>query len=359
MTAHLLIEDFSLVFRTRHGTVRALEDVSLSVERGEIVGVVGESGSGKSVLAYAVMGLQDAAARVQGGRIMFGGLDMLAASESALADVRGRELAMIFQSPRTALNPIRKVGRQIEDILREHANLPRRELRHHAIAALARVRIPDPERRYEAYPFELSGGMCQRVMIAMALACSPFLLIADEPTTGLDVTTQAVIMDLIRDMSRDAHMSTLLITHDLGLAGEYCDRIAVMHAGPSCRGRADRGIAEPAGTSVYAPASGLDADAALDHRGAGLDPGAVARSAPRPAALPLQRPLRSPCARMRREAPALDVAERNPPSALPEFRCGKRRCERRHSPCTILGEACSWRRPSGRRSTSCGIGADG
>jgi peptide/nickel transport system ATP-binding protein len=231
LTAHLLIEDFSLVFRTRHGTVRALEDVSLAVERGEIVGVVGESGSGKSVLAYAVMGLQDAAARVQGGRIMFGGLDMLAASESALADVRGRELAMIFQSPRTALNPIRKVGRQIEDILREHANLPRRELRHHAIAALARVRIPDPERRYEAYPFELSGGMCQRVMIAMALACSPFLLIADEPTTGLDVTTQAVIMDLIRDMSRDTHMSTLLITHDLGLAGEYCDRIAVMHAG--------------------------------------------------------------------------------------------------------------------------------
>jgi peptide/nickel transport system ATP-binding protein len=231
LTAHLLVEDFSLVFRTRHGTVRALEDVSLAVERGEIVGVVGESGSGKSVLAYAVMGLQDAAARVQGGRIMFGGLDMLAASESALADVRGRELAMIFQSPRTALNPIRKVGRQIEDILREHANLPRRELRHHAIAALARVRIPDPERRYEAYPFELSGGMCQRVMIAMALACSPFLLIADEPTTGLDVTTQAVIMDLIRDMSRDTHMSTLLITHDLGLAGEYCDRIAVMHAG--------------------------------------------------------------------------------------------------------------------------------
>jgi peptide/nickel transport system ATP-binding protein len=231
LTVQLLIEDFSLVFRTRHGTVRALEDVSLSIGRGEIVGVVGESGSGKSVLAYAVMGLQDAAARVQGGRILFSGLDMLATSEKALADVRGRELAMIFQSPRTALNPIRKVGRQIEDILRQHANLPGRELRRHAVAALARVRVPDPEQRYEAYPFELSGGMCQRVMIAMALACSPSLLIADEPTTGLDVTTQAVIMDLIRDMSRDARMSTLLITHDLGLAGEYCDRIAVMHAG--------------------------------------------------------------------------------------------------------------------------------
>jgi peptide/nickel transport system ATP-binding protein len=231
MTAQLQIDEFSLVFRTRHGTVRALEDVSLTVERGEILGVVGESGSGKSVLAYAVMGLQDPAAQVQGGRIVFGGLDMLAASEQARADVRGRELAMIFQSPRTALNPIRKVGKQIEDILRQHANVPSGELRRHAIAALARVRIPDPERRYHAYPFELSGGMCQRVMIAMALACSPFLLIADEPTTGLDVTTQAVIMDLIRDLSHSARMSTLLITHDLGLAGEYCDRIAVMHAG--------------------------------------------------------------------------------------------------------------------------------
>jgi peptide/nickel transport system ATP-binding protein len=231
MTAQLLIEDFSLVFRTRHGMVRALEDVSLSVERGEIVGVVGESGSGKSVMAYAVMGLQDPAAQVQGGRIMFGGLDMLAASEQTLVEIRGRELAMIFQSPRTALNPIRKVGRQIEDILRQHTTLRSGQLRKNAIEALARVRIPDPEQRCGAYPFELSGGMCQRVMIAMALACSPSLLIADEPTTGLDVTTQAVIMDLIRKMSRDARMSTLLITHDLGLAGEYCDRIAVMHAG--------------------------------------------------------------------------------------------------------------------------------
>jgi peptide/nickel transport system ATP-binding protein len=231
MTAQLTVESLSLVFRTRHGTVRALEDVSLSVERGEIVGVVGESGSGKSVLAYTVMGLNDPAAQIQGGGISFGGLDMLAAEPELLAKTRGREIAMIFQSPRTALNPIRKVGKQIEDILRRHAAIRSSDLKSAAVAALSRVRIPDPERRYEAYPFELSGGMCQRVMIAMALACSPFLLIADEPTTGLDVTTQAVIMDLIRDMSRKERMSTLLITHDLGLAGEYCDRIAVMHAG--------------------------------------------------------------------------------------------------------------------------------
>jgi peptide/nickel transport system ATP-binding protein len=221
----------SLEFHTRHGTVRALEDVALSVERGEIVGVVGESGSGKSVMAYAVMGLNDRAARIKSGRLVFGGLDVLAATGDELAAIRGREVAMIFQSPRTALNPIRKVGRQIEDILARHMALRSTDLKANAVKALARVRIPDPERRYDAYPFELSGGMCQRVMIAMALACSPSLLIADEPTTGLDVTTQAVIMDLIRDMSRSAKMSTLLITHDLGLAGEYCDRIVVMHAG--------------------------------------------------------------------------------------------------------------------------------
>jgi peptide/nickel transport system ATP-binding protein len=229
--AQLEIENLSVEFRTRHGVVQALEGVTLSVARGEIVGVVGESGSGKSVTAYTVMGLNDEAAEITNGRITMAGIDLLAAKPEALRELRGREMAMIFQSPRTALNPILKVGKQIEDVLLEHANLPRRELKQAAISALARVRIPDPERRAEAYPFELSGGMCQRVMIAMALACTPSVLIADEPTTGLDVTTQAVIMDLIRDMSHDTRMSTLLITHDLGLAGEYCDKIAVMHAG--------------------------------------------------------------------------------------------------------------------------------
>ena len=231
MSALLQVDALTLEFRTRHGTVKALQDVSLDVQRGEIVGVVGESGSGKSVMAYTVMGLHDPAARIEGGRVAFGGTDLLACTQSELGEIRGREMAMIFQSPRTALNPIRQVGLQIQDVLRRHAALRGEDLPRAAIQALERVRIPDAARRVHAYPFELSGGMCQRVMIAMALACSPRLLIADEPTTGLDVTTQAVIMDLVRDLSRSNGMSTLLITHDLGLAGEYCDRIAVMHAG--------------------------------------------------------------------------------------------------------------------------------
>ncbi|MCB8876805.1 ABC transporter ATP-binding protein [Acidisoma silvae] len=227
----LTVDDLVLDFRTRSGTVHVLDGISLTLERGEILGIVGESGSGKSVLAYAMMGLLDPAARVPRGGIRFAGRNMLTESERALAETRGREIAMIFQSPRTALNPIRRVGTQVQDVLLRHANVSKKEARTRAIEALARVRIPDPERRFDAYPFELSGGLCQRVMIAMAMACNPYLLIADEPTTGLDVTTQAVVMDLIRDQVRSANASVVLITHDLALAGEYCDRIAVIHAG--------------------------------------------------------------------------------------------------------------------------------
>ncbi|HEU0202232.1 MAG TPA: ABC transporter ATP-binding protein [Burkholderiaceae bacterium] len=225
------VRDFSLEFRTRSGTVRALERVNVRIEKGEIVGLVGESGSGKSVLSYAMLGISDRAAKISGGTANFGGMDLLNATPKELADLRGREISMIFQSPRTALNPIRSVGHQIEDVLRRHAAVRSEDLRARAIQALREVAISDPERRYSAYPFELSGGMCQRVMIAVALACRPQLLIADEPTTGLDVTTQAEVMNLIVALARDHHMATLFITHDLGLAAEYCDRIVVMHAG--------------------------------------------------------------------------------------------------------------------------------
>ncbi len=235
----LAVHDFSLEFRTRSGTVHALDHVGLQVHKGEIVGLVGESGSGKSVLCYAMLGISDAAARVTGGTATFGGIDLLGAGEDALADLRGREISMIFQSPRTALNPIRPVGRQIEDVLRRHAVHVKgsdggdlgRAMRERAIQALREVAIADPERRAAAYPFELSGGMCQRVMIAIALACRPSLLIADEPTTGLDVTTQAAVMDLITALARERQMATVFITHDLALAADHCDRIVVMHAG--------------------------------------------------------------------------------------------------------------------------------
>ena len=227
----LIVEDLCVEFRTREGVVQALDRVGFTVARGETVGIVGESGSGKSVTALAIMGILHPAARVTAGRAVFGGLDLLAASERQRQEYRGRELSMIFQNPRTALNPIRTVGRQISDVLLRHANVSRSKVKTRAVELLARVQIPDAERRFDAYPFELSGGMCQRVMIALAIACAPALIIADEPTTGLDVTTQAGILDLLDELRTTTRTATILITHDLGLAAERCDRIVVMHAG--------------------------------------------------------------------------------------------------------------------------------
>ncbi|MFO0460820.1 MAG: ABC transporter ATP-binding protein [Burkholderiales bacterium] len=227
----LSIDDVSLEFRTRSGTVRALQHVGLAIARGEIVGLVGESGSGKSVLCYALLGLSDRAARITSGSIRFDGIDLRAASERELQDLRGREIGMVFQNPRAALNPIRSIGRQLEDVLQRHHAIRAQDLRERAVACLREVAIADPERRFDAYPFELSGGMCQRVMIALAMSSRPRLLIADEPTTGLDVTTQAAVLALIRERARADRVATLLITHDLALAADFCDRIVVMHAG--------------------------------------------------------------------------------------------------------------------------------
>lgn len=248
MSALLEVTGFGLEFRTRSGTVRALEGIDLQIRKGEIVGLVGESGSGKSVLSYALLGISDRAARVTGGSALFAGMDLLQLDEAALADLRGREISMIFQSPRTALNPIRTIGRQIEDVLRRHAVARGadlgRSLRERAVQALREVAIADPERRHGAYPFELSGGMCQRVLIALALACRPSLLIADEPTTGLDVTTQAAVMDLITTLAHERQMATLFITHDLALAADHCDRIVVMHAGHAVEAAPSRALFE-------------------------------------------------------------------------------------------------------------------
>jgi peptide/nickel transport system ATP-binding protein len=232
VTAPLLrIDDLTLEFRTRGGTVRALDRVGLTLAEGETVGVVGESGSGKSVMAHAVMGLTDRAGRITGGGVEWRGRRIERLPERALRRLRGPEMAMVFQNPRTALNPIRTVGRQLTDVIRAHRPVGRAEAAAEAVAMLRAVRITDPEARMGAYPFELSGGMCQRVMIALALACAPRLVIADEPTTGLDVTTQAVIMDLLAGLAADRGMAALFITHDLALAAEHCDRIVVMHAG--------------------------------------------------------------------------------------------------------------------------------
>jgi peptide/nickel transport system ATP-binding protein len=225
------IRDLTVEFATRRGTVTALHNVDISVGRGETLGIVGESGSGKSVTSYAVMRILDRAGRIAEGGIAFSGIDLHGASEAEMADMRGREMSMIFQNPRAALNPIRKVGHQIEDVLLRHIQAVPANAREKAIDILRQVRIARPEERYHAYPFELSGGMCQRIVIAIALACRPQLLIADEPTTGLDVTTQKAVMELVVELTRARGMSTILITHDLGLAAAYCDRVTVMQKG--------------------------------------------------------------------------------------------------------------------------------
>jgi peptide/nickel transport system ATP-binding protein len=232
MTEPLLtIDDLKVTFSTRNGLVEALKGVSLSLDAGETLGIVGESGSGKSVTAFSVMQLLDRAGKITAGRITFRGQDITRASRSMLQPLRGAAMSMIFQNPRAALNPIRTVGLQIADVLRAHEALSAREARAKALKLLEAVLIRDPEERLDAYPHELSGGMCQRVMIAMAIACEPALLIADEPTTGLDVTTQKTVMDLLAEITARRGMAMILITHDLGLAAQYCQRVAVMEQG--------------------------------------------------------------------------------------------------------------------------------
>jgi peptide/nickel transport system ATP-binding protein len=234
--ALLDIADLRVAFATRHGTVEALRGVTLTAAPGETLGVVGESGSGKSVTALAAMGLLERSARITGGRIAFRGRDITGASRRVLRPLRGGAMSMIFQNPRAALNPVRRIGLQIADALRAHLDLTAAEARKRAVELLAAVQIREPEQRAEAYPHELSGGMCQRVMIAIAIACGPDLLIADEPTTGLDVTTQKTVMDLLVGLVHRRGMAMVLITHDLGLAARYCQRIAVMEAGRAIEG---------------------------------------------------------------------------------------------------------------------------
>lgn len=229
---HLLeVTNLQTHFPTRAGLVRAVDGVSFYLDRGELLGLVGESGCGKSITALSLMRLIAPPGKIVGGEIIFDGKNLLTLSDSEMRQMRGDDIGMIFQDPMTSLNPVFTVGEQIAEALRLHRKLSRKEARLAAIEAMREVSIPDPSRRANDYPHQLSGGMRQRVMIAMALACNPKLLIADEPTTALDVTIQAQILELLDDLRRQRELSVLLITHDLGVVAEVADRVAVMYTG--------------------------------------------------------------------------------------------------------------------------------
>ncbi len=227
----LEVKDLEVSFFTYAGEVKAVRGVSYDLKPGEILGIVGESGSGKSVSSYALMGIIPEPGKVVGGSICFNGKDITKMSEKELRTIRGKEIGMIFQDPMTSLNPVFTIGNQIEETLKKHTKLSSEERKNRIIELLTLVGINQPEKRMKQYPHEFSGGMRQRVMIAMALACNPKVLIADEPTTALDVTIQAQIVDLLKDLKNKIDMSIIFITHDLGVIADICDKVAVMYAG--------------------------------------------------------------------------------------------------------------------------------
>ena len=227
----LEVQGLRTSFYTRDGVVRAVDGIDFHVDRGEIMGLVGESGCGKSVTSLSIMRLVANPGRIENGQVMFDGQDLLKLSPDAMRRIRGDRISMIFQQPQSSLNPVWDVGKQIAEVLEIHRGMRKGPARERALELLRMVGIPDPARRLKAFPHEMSGGMAQRVMIAMALACEPELLIADEPTTALDVTIQAQILDLMRNLRDETGTAIILITHDLGVVAEMCDRVAVMYAG--------------------------------------------------------------------------------------------------------------------------------
>ncbi len=232
----LTIQNLQTYFETSSGVVKAVDDVSLSINAGEVLGLVGESGSGKSVMAMSILRLiPEPPGRIVGGSILWNGsgssVDLLRLNKPALRQIRGKEIAMIFQEPMTALNPVMTIGRQVAEVFEEHTTLTAAQIRTDCLELLHMVGIPSPQERIDSYPHELSGGQRQRVMIAMAIACKPKLLIADEPTTALDVTIQAQILALLQDLQKQTGMAMLFITHDLGVVAQIADHIVVMHDG--------------------------------------------------------------------------------------------------------------------------------
>jgi len=229
--ALLEIQNLATAFPTEIGSARAVDDVTLSVDKGKVLGIVGESGCGKSITSLSILRLVPPPGKIIGGKIMLDGTNLLELSETQMRSVRGNKIALIPQDPMTSLNPVYTVGAQIMEAIELHQNVPKKVARQKAIEVLDRVRIPEARTRVDDYPHQFSGGMRQRVMIAMALACEPQLLIADEPTTALDVTVQAQILDLLREIQSQQGTAIVLITHDLGVVAEMCDTVAVMYAG--------------------------------------------------------------------------------------------------------------------------------
>jgi len=227
----LQIKDLRTSFFIDRGEVKAVDGVTLDVPKGKTLGVVGESGCGKSVMALSILQLLEEPGKIVGGEILFNNVNLLQKSEKEMRDIRGNNISMIFQEPMTSLNPVYTIGEQISESYRVHQNMGKKDAYQKSLEMLRLVGIPSPEKRLHQYPYELSGGMRQRVMIAMALACRPDLLVADEPTTALDVTIQAQILELIKDLQTKLHMSVIIITHDLGIVAETCDRVAVMYCG--------------------------------------------------------------------------------------------------------------------------------
>jgi oligopeptide/dipeptide ABC transporter ATP-binding protein len=225
------IQNLSTVFDTEFGAAKAVDDLSISIEKGKVLGIVGESGCGKSITSLSVLRLIPPPGRVTAGKVIFDGQNLLDLPESKMRDIRGNRIALIPQDPMTSLNPVYTIGHQIIEAIELHQKVSHKEARNRAIEVLDRVRIPQSKNRIDDYPHQFSGGMRQRVMIAMALSCQPDLLIADEPTTALDVTVQAQILDLLRSIQKEQHMAIMLITHDLGVVAEMCDSVGVMYAG--------------------------------------------------------------------------------------------------------------------------------
>jgi len=242
-TSLLQVQNLKTYFYTVDGIAKAVDDVSISLDKGKTLGLVGESGCGKSVTAMSIIRLiKNPPGKIVDGKIIFGGQDLLQVSAKEIKSVRGKQIAMIFQEPMTSLNPVYKIGDQIAEMLKLHENLNKRDSWDRAVAMLAKVQIPSPEKRAHDYPHQLSGGMRQRVMIAMALCCAPKILIADEPTTALDVTVQAQIMDLMLELQAEFQTAILLITHDLGVIAETAQRVDVMYAGKVVEEAATRSI---------------------------------------------------------------------------------------------------------------------